>query len=297
MSKDNCREVKKVLLLILFANLGVAVAKIVMGTIINSSSMLADGFHSLTDGSSNVVGLIGIWIAAKPVDSDHPYGHKKYETLTGLFIMGMLIFLGFKIITDAVPKFTNPVSPDITVESLVVMVVTLCINILVVKYEYKKGVALNSTILISDSMHTKSDIYVTLGVITTLMAIKMGAPPIVDPIASLIIACFILRAAFDIFKVASSILVDSCAVDTAKIAEIVLAQEGVMGVHKIRSRGTIDDIYIDMHMQADANLKLVDSHRLTHQIEDVLRNELNCNVQVIIHLEPCYEGEEVYRRN
>lgn len=290
MVKNNFREVQKVLWIILYANIGVAVAKIIMGTVIKSSSMTADGFHSLTDGTSNIVGLIGIWIAAKPVDCDHPYGHKKYETLTGLFIVGMLTYLGFKIITDAVSKFMNPITPEITTESLIVMIITLCINIFVSRYEYKKGLALNSTVLVSDSMHTKSDIYVTIGVVTTLMAIKLGAPPIVDPIASLVVACFILRAAFAIFKSASSILVDSCVVDTDKIAKIVLAQAGVKGVHKIRSRGTIDDIYIDMHIQADANLKLTDSHRLSHDIEDIIKKELNCNAQVIIHLEPYYDA-------
>ena len=88
----------------MFANIAVAVAKIIMGNITNSSSMTADGFHSITDGSSNIIGLIGIGIAAKPIDDEHPYGHRKFETLTGLFIVGMLIFLGFKIITDAVTK-------------------------------------------------------------------------------------------------------------------------------------------------------------------------------------------------
>lgn len=293
MVLDNFRKVRKILWFILFANIGVAAAKIVMGMMINSSSMQADGYHSLTDGTSNIIGLIGIWIAAKPVDSDHPYGHKKFETLTGLFIVGMLTYLGFRIITEAVSKFMKPVTPEITAESLIVMLITLCINVFVSKYEYRKGVALNSTILISDSMHTKSDVYVTTGVIATLVAIKLGAPPVIDPIASLIVACFILLAAFEILKSAGSILVDRCVVESEKVAKIVLAQSRVRGVHKIRSRGTLDDIHIDMHIQADAHLKLADSHRLCHEIEDALRKELNCNVQVIIHLEPYYEDRNL----
>ncbi|SFD00063.1 cation diffusion facilitator family transporter [Clostridium uliginosum] len=274
----------------MFANIAVAVAKIIMGNIVNSSSMTADGFHSITDGCSNVVGLIGIGIAAKPIDDDHPYGHRKFETLTGLFIVGMLVLLGFKIITEAVTKFMNPVMPEINIESLIVMIITLCINIFVTKYEYRKGVELNSTILISDSMDTKSDVYVTLGVITTLIAIKLGAPPIVDSLASFIVAIFIFRAAYDIFKVASGILVDSAAVDTGKIEKIVMAEEDVRGAHKIRSRGTIDDMHIDMHVLADSKLSLEESHRLTHKIQDDIRKELNNNVEVIVHLEPYKEN-------
>ncbi len=290
MIMDNFRKIKKVLWIIMFANIAVSIAKIIMGTIINSSSMTADGFHSVTDGSSNIIGLIGIGIAAKPIDDDHPYGHRKFETLTGLFIVAMLVFLGLKIITGAVTKLINPVRPEVSIESLIVMIITLCINIFVAKYEYKTGVELNSAILISDSIHTKSDIYVTIGVIATLIAVKLGLPPIVDGIASLVVSGFILHAAYEIFKGASSILVDSKAVDTERIEEIVIAKEAVKGVHKIRSRGTIDDMHIDMHILADSNLSLEESHRLTHEIQDDLRKQLNDNADIIVHLEPYKEN-------
>jgi len=276
----------------MFANIAVAVAKIIMGNLTKSSSMTADGFHSITDGSSNIIGLIGIGIAAKPIDDDHPYGHRKFETLTGLFIVGMLVFIGFKIITDAITKCMNPIIPEITIESLIVMMITLYINIFVAKYENKMGIVLNSTILISDSMHTRSDIYVTIGVLTALIAIKLGAPPIVDGLASFIVAIFILRAAYEIFKVASNILVDSTAVDARKIEEIAMAQKSVKGVHKIRSRGTIDDMHIDMHILADSQLSLEETHRLAHEIQDNLRKELNNNVDVIVHLEP-YKDDNI----
>jgi len=287
--KDNFKEIKKVLWIIMFANIAVAVAKIIMGNLINSSSMTADGFHSIADGSSNIIGLIGIGMAAKPIDDNHPYGHRKFETLTGLFIVGMLIFLGVRIITVAVTKCINPIRPEITIESLIVMIITLYINIFVTKYENRIGTTLNSTILISDSMHTRSDIYVTLGVITSLIAIKLGAPPIVDGLASFIVAGFILRAAYEILKSASDILVDSTAVEAETIEKIALGQENVKGVHKIRSRGTIDDMHIDMHILADSQLSLEYSHALTHKIQDALRKELNNNVDVIVHLEPYEE--------
>jgi cation diffusion facilitator family transporter len=283
------KSINNVLWIILFLNFIVAAAKIVMGGIVNSGSMTADGFHSLTDGSSNVIGIIGIAAAAKPIDKDHPYGHKKYETLAGLFIVGMLVFLGFKIISDAATKFMNPVTPEISTAGFAVMFVTLCINIFVTRYEHRKGVELSSTILVSDAMHTKSDIYVTIGVIIALAAIKLGAPPVVDTIASVVVAGFILHAAYEIFESASGILVDKQAVEAEKIERIALAQEGVKGVHKIRSRGTNDDIYIDMHVKADPSMSLGDSHKLMHEIENAIRSELDCDVQVIIHIEPVDE--------
>src|SRR5690554_224773 len=101
-----------------------------MGTIIGSSSTTADGFHSLIDGSSNIVGLIGIRLASRPVDDDHPYGHTKFETLAGLLISSILFVLSGRIIVDAVQGFSNPVTPNITLESLILLLTTLVVNIL-----------------------------------------------------------------------------------------------------------------------------------------------------------------------
>lgn len=290
MVKENFREIKKVLWIILIANITVAVAKIIMGTLIGSSSMTADGLHSITDSSSNIIGLIGIVISSKPMDDCHPYGHRKFETLTGLFIVGMLSFMGVKIIMDAINKFINPVKPEITIESLVVIIITLCINMFVAKYEHRRGIELNSIILVSDSMHTRSDIYVTIGVLSTLVGIRLGAPVIIDSIASFVVAIFILHAAYEIFKVSSRILVDGTAVETEKIEKIIMSQEGVIGVHKIRSRGISDDIHIDMHILASSKLSLKESHKLTRKIHEALRKELDNNVDVIVHVEP-YDEE------
>lgn len=286
MGKLNFGEVKKVLWLIMGANFIVAGAKIILGIFINSSSVTADGFHSLTDASSNIIGLIGISLAAKPVDKGHPYGHRKYETLTGLFIVGMLVYLGIKIISKSFLKLNNPVTPQITLVNLLLMVLVLGINIFVSIYENNKGKSLNSTILVSDAMHTRSDIYVTIGVILSMIAIKLGAPPIVDPLVSLVVAGFIMYSAYEIFNAACGILVDHSALDMDKIEQIALKLEGVKGVHKIRSRGMIDEVYIDMHILADSDLNLEEAHNFVHQIENAFKNELDNGVEVIIHLEP-----------
>ena len=286
MTTDIYKKVRQVLWIILFANLGVAALKIVLGTIIKSTSMTADGFHSLTDGSSNIVGLIGIRLASKPVDEDHPYGHRKFETLTGLFIAGMLFFIGGKIILDAVSRFSNPVIPIITIDSLIVLLATLCINIFVSVYEYKKGKKLGSGILISDSMHTRSDIYVSIGVLLTLICIKAGLPPIIDPIASLIVAGFIIFAAYEIYRDNCDVLVDKAAVDTEKIKEIALSFEQVKDTHNIRSRGSENDLHIDMHIMTEPHMSVEESHVLIHNIEEQIQKEISKNVQVIVHLEP-----------
>lgn len=286
MTTDIYKKVRQVLWIILFANLGIAALKILIGLIIRSTSMTADGFHSVTDGSSNIVGLIGIRLASRPIDRDHPYGHKKFETLTGLFIAGMLFFIAGKIIIDSINRFINPVLPEITVVSLIALVVTVVVNIFVCLYEYKIGKKLSSHILISDSMHTRSDIYVSTGVLTTLICIKIGLPPVIDPIASLIVSGFILYAAYEIFRDNSDVLVDKATVDTEKIKAIAKNYQQVKDTHDIRSRGSKNDLYIDMHIMTEPGLSVEESHLLIHNIEEEIRREINESAQVIAHIEP-----------
>jgi cation diffusion facilitator family transporter len=251
--------------------------------------MTADGFHSLSDGASNIVGIIGISIASRPKDKDHPYGHKKFEIMASMFIGCMLIVIAGKIIFTSILRFTNVVEPSITVESLIVLIVTLIINIFVCTYENRAGKKLNSYILVSDSMHTKSDIFVSIGVLFTLVGVKLGLPSIIDPIASLVVSGFIIYSAYEIFKSSTGVLVDKSTVDEEKIVEIVSSFKDVRGVHKIRSRGSESDVHVDMHILIDPYISIEKSHVLTHEIEAMIQTEINESSQVIVHLEPFYE--------
>lgn len=289
MENNNYKKVKQVLWIILFANFGVALLKIIIGNSIKSASMTADGFHSISDGTSNIVGLIGIGLASKPVDKDHPYGHNKFEVLSGLFIGGMLFFLGSKIIIESILRFKNPVTPTITIESLIVLVITLLINILVCTYEFRIGKKLNSYILVSDSLHTKSDIFVSIGVLMTLVGVKLGLPAIIDPIASLIVAGFILHASYEIFKSTIDVLVDKAIIDEDAIREVLKEFKEIKSVHNIRSRGSENNAHVDMHIMVEPGITVEDSHMLNHDIEEMIREKINKNAQVIVHTEPYYE--------
>lgn len=279
-------RIKLVLWAILFANLAVTAVKIAIGRIIGSDSLYADGIHSLTDTSSNIIGLIGIHFASRPVDEDHPYGHKKFETLAGLFIAGTLIVLSIRIIFTAIGRLAHPVVPTITPESLLALVVTVGVNILVSRYEWKKGKELGSDILISDSSHTRSDIYISLGVLATLSGIKLGLPPIIDPIVSLLVSGVILHAAYEIILPTVGILADKAAIDPEIIRAIVMGFEQVKAVHKIRSRGRNDDIQVDLHVMIDPAMSVAESHALIHAIGRRINEQLDGQAQTVIHVEP-----------
>lgn len=292
MNEQRFSRIRRVLWIILFANLAVAFVKLLIGILIRSNSLSADGLHSLTDGTSNIVGLIGIWLAAKPMDEDHPYGHRKFETLAGLFIGAMLLLLSVRIISTAITRFSHPVAPEVSLESLFALAGTLVINIFVSKYELHQGQQLHSDILVSDSYHTRSDIFVSVGVLVTLIAIKLGVPPIIDPIVSLAVAGFIFYAAYEILRPTLAVLSDKAALEETLIKEVAYSFSEVNDVHKVRSRGYADEVFVDLHIMIDPKINVEESHRLIHAIEQRMAERTQKNVSTVVHVEPYYPPEE-----
>lgn len=289
-------KIRQVLLYVLFLNWGVAGVKLLYGWLIRSASMTADGFHSFSDGSSNVIGLFGIWMASRPVDQTHPYGHKKFETLTSIGISVLLFLLCLNVVREGVLRLLHPVVPQVSLNSFLVMIVTLSINIGVVIYENRKGKALKSDILLSDAKHTKADILTSTSVIITLIGIKLGYP-IFDPIASFIIAVFIGYAAVDILRESSRVLSDGAAIPIEEIENVVLSIKGVKKCHRIRSRGREDDIHMDLHVLVDPEMHIHRAHHLSYAIENKIKRDFRGVTDVVVHMEPMEEeGEKNKRR-
>lgn len=285
-TKKHYLQIQKVLWVVLALNWAVALAKIIYGLMTDSSSMTADGFHSLSDGTSNIIGLIGIHFCSQPKDEDHPYGHKKYETLFALGIAAMLLMVAFSLGRAGIERIIKPVIPQVDLMSFVVMIVTVTVNITVMLYEYRMGKQLQSDILIVDSMHTRADIFTSLSVIVALVCVKAGFP-IIDPIITLVIAGFIAYSAFIIIRQESDILCDAVAIaDTKKIEDIIIKIEGVISCHKIRTRGRPDDVYLDLHIQIAGNMTMLDSHLLSHRIQKEIKKEFPQIVDVLVHMEP-----------
>lgn len=281
------KKITKVLYIIFIANLIVASIKLGFGYFLNINSLMADGFHALTDTFSNIIGIIGIRIASKPPDKSHPYGYQKFETIAGLFIGILLLGIIFKIIYNAVLWFINPTVLDVSLPSIIALIATIIINIFVARIEYKEGKKLKSDVLISDSIHTRSDIFISSGVLVTLILIKLNLPSILDPILSLIIALFILKSAFEIFQMTIGVLVDKRVVDEEEIISVLKnADKEIIDVHKIRSRGKMDYVFIDLHFVIKPNLTVKEAHDLHHKLENILENYLGKRVDLVCHIEP-----------
>lgn len=296
MSKTNYKNIKRVLYFLLLANLFVTIAKIVIGYTSKSMALSSDGFHSLSDSANNIIGIISITIASKPEDKEHPYGHKKFETMASLIICVVLTFIAYNIVVKSISKISNPSIMEISFQSLIILIGTVVINIFVATYEKKKGQEYNSSFLIADSIHTKSDVFISIGVITTLICIKIGIPPVIDIIVSLVVSLFILYAAYEIFIEATSILTDKVAIKNEDVKEVINEFSEIKSVHKIRSRGFKDNIFLDMHILVDNNLNVDQVHQLVHEVENKFREKLNTTVDLVIHVEP-YCEEELKKTN
>jgi len=283
--RDRFIQIKNVLMYVLVFNWLVSFAKIIYGLISRSASMSADGIHSLADGASNIIGLIGIWAAAQPIDKDHPYGHKKFETFSSIGIAMLLILLCAYILHNAVSRFMHPVLPEVTRLSFYIMVITLCINIFVMWYEMNKSKELKSDILYSDAMHTKSDIMVSVSVIATLVSIKIGWP-VLDTIVAVVIAGLIGYAAYEIIRDSSYVLCDRAALVTDEIKGIVCGIDGVRECHMIRTRGRQDDIHLDLHVVVNPNMHVNTAHSITEEIEKKIKQKIAGVTDVVVHIEP-----------
>ncbi|BDG60541.1 cation diffusion facilitator family transporter [Caldinitratiruptor microaerophilus] len=285
-------DVKRILWGILALNLAVALAKVLYGWASRSAAMVADGFHSLSDGTSNVIGLVGITLAQKPIDRTHPYGHKKFETFTTIGIAALLLFVAFEVVTGVVDRIRHPVAPSVTAWSFAVMLATMAVNAGVYLYESRAGRRLGSDFLVADSLHTRSDILVSLSVLAGLAGVRLGLPWL-DWAVALVIAGLIAWSAWEIIRDGANVLCDAAVFDPAFIDPVVRSIPGVREVHQIRSRGRHDSAYVDLHVLVDPHLPVVKAHDLAHRIEEALKGRLPAVVDVLVHVEPDLPGMEL----
>jgi cation diffusion facilitator family transporter len=279
------RKIQRILIYILIINIVISLAKIIYGTSTGALSMIADGYHSLFDGCSNIVGLAGSFIAARPPDKDHPYGHQKYETIASFFIALLLIFVGVEIFQNAFNSFLSPHKPEVTTMSFLVVIGTMGVTYLSAQYEHRQGQYLRSQVLIADSIHMWSDIYISFSVIVSLAAMKLGFS-IIDPIVALIISFIIFKAGYRIIKETSRSLLDMSRIEEKEICELVMKIDKVKGCHRIRTRGSMGDIKVDMHLLVQSDMSLEDAHILSHRVSKKLREEYKDISDVVVHLEP-----------
>ena len=282
---DRTTAIRRVLWITLFCNICVSGAKIAYGYVSHSVSITADGFHSMFDGVSNIVGFIGIYFASNPPDEEHPYGHRKIETIFTIFIGVMMSLTCFEIFKQVYESTKSEPKVSVTTESFLIMTLTLGINIFVTRFERKKGRQLNSEFLIADAQHTKSDIYATVGVIAGLILIRLGFTR-ADTIVGAIVGILVARAGIRILREAADVLADRSQVDAQQIKEIVCGIDNVVDCHRVRTRGTNGHIFIDLHVTVKPDISVSDGHKIAHIAEEKIKRNIKAVVDVVVHIEP-----------
>jgi len=286
VSSSRYEAVGRVLTRVLFLNLAVAVAKIGFGYASGAVSILSDGFHSLTDAASNVVGLVGVRAAERPPDADHPYGHRKYETVAAAAITVFLLLVVLEVLRQAVNHLTGRTQPpEISMAALGVMLGTVAVNLGVIRYETREAGRLGSEVLMADAMQTRGDVWTSLTVVVALIGARAGMTAL-DPIAALVVAGFIGHAGFQIARATTRILSDRAVISESELERVVLSVPGVIGCHHIRTRGSADHVFLDLHVWLPANMRLTDAHDLSHVVKDRLMKRYPQIADAVIHIEP-----------
>jgi cation diffusion facilitator family transporter len=275
---------------VLVLNLAIAIAKIVFGYASGAISILSDGFHSLTDAASNGVGLVGVRVAGRPPDADHPYGHRKFETVAAAALTVFLGLLFVEVLRNAFNHLSGRALPhEFSMGSVVVMVVTVAVNLFVVSYESREAERLSSEVLLADAIQTRGDVWSSLTVIGALIGARLGWP-ILDPLAALVVAGFIGYAGYQIARATTRILSDRMVIAESDIERVVLSVPRVLGCHQIRTRGSSDHVFLDLHVWLPRDMHLMDAHAISHVVKDRLMARYPQIADAIIHIEPPPQG-------
>jgi len=283
---DRTTQVRRVLIALLIANVGVVVAKLFVGIVANSLATLGGALDSAVDALNNGLGMVLVGVAAKEPDEDHPYGHEKFETLGTLGIVGFLSVSCFELVRGAVNHLASGGHPvTVTDLQLVILVLTLGVSVLVAWYEQRRGSELSSQLLIADARHTRADALVTVGILVGLLLARHGWWW-ADPVVAIGVAAVILRMAYGIASQAVPVLVDQRALPPVAIRETAEAVTGVMSAYGIRSRGAPPVRYAEVTIAVDRGANVADAHAIADQVEARLKRDLQLH-EVIVHVEPC----------
>ena len=286
--QSNAREraIRRVLLVEGASDVALLLVKLVVGLRSGSLAVLGDAAHSVVDLANNAFALIAMRVASAPADRDHPYGHRKFETLAVFFLAVLMGVLAVELGLRALGPRGEVVWRGV---DLALMLGVLGVNVAVAGWEARRARRLDSDLLRADARHTLSDVLVTLSVIAGWQLAAAGWPR-ADAAATLLVAGVILFLAFGLFRRAIPVLVDRAAADAEEVGARLRALPGVRRALRIRSRRTGSGLHFDVVVQVDPRLSTAASHAIADAVEQTLRRDFEA-VDVDVHIEPVSGAE------
>ena len=284
---DRSRAVRRVLAGLLVANIAVLVTKATIGTLTGSLAVLGDALHSSVDAVYNVLGLVVVRVASREPDEEHPYGHGKFETLGALAIVVFLSITCFELVRSAIGRLVSGGHVvQMTDLGLVLLLATLATNVFVAWYENRRGRELSSELLIADAAATRTDIFITIGVLIGVLFARQGYLW-VDPVVAIVVAILMVRVGYQILARTIPVLVDERAIPAPTILQTAQAVQGVKSAYGIRSRGGHAGVrYAEVTIAVDPAANVSDAHAIADAVEERLKKDLELE-EVTVHVEPC----------
>ncbi|MDH5389344.1 MAG: cation diffusion facilitator family transporter [Gammaproteobacteria bacterium] len=281
-SHQRDKKVQRIILIEGTANFVVLIAKLLVGISTGSLAILGDAIHSLTDIVNNIVAWFVLRLSSLPPDREHPYGHRKFETLAVFFLASLLVVLAFELAWHAINKDDSEIVSSSW--ELVIMLAVLAVNISLASWERMWARRLQSDILLADASHTFADVLTTIVVIIGWQLSAMGYLWL-DRVCAIAVAGLIFYLAYSLFKKAKPILVDELALDPELLSNTIRSIEGVKQVKRVRSRWKGSDKAIDIIIAVDAKLSTDESHKIATEIESLIEDKFAV-LDVSVHVEP-----------
>ncbi|MFZ5639564.1 MAG: cation diffusion facilitator family transporter [Bacillota bacterium] len=273
-----------------FSNTVLVVMKLAVGFFMHSASVVAEGIHSGIDLVAAVIAYFSVKKASAPADKNHPYGHGKYENVSGA-VEALLIFAAaIMIILESWRKLQGGVHMEAPGLGAAVMVFSAGVNFFVSRYLLRVAREEDSVALEADALHLRTDVYTSLGVFAGLVAIKISGRQIIDPIIAILVALLIIKAAWDLTAECLKNMVDVRLPDEEErlIKEVLRKNAGeYLEYHKLRTRKSGAERHIDLHVVVPKDYSVALGHQLAGKIKAEIRQELP-NAHVLIHIEPCH---------
>ena len=278
----------RVSLVSMITNVVLTLLKLAAGLLAHSGAMISDAVHSASDIFSGLIVLLGVKISTKEPDEQHPYGHERYECVAALLLSGILAVVGGAIGISAVKDIISGKTAEIPgLLALIAAVVSIAVKESLFWYTRGYAKKYRSTALHAEAWHQRSDALSSIGALIGIAGARMGVP-VMEPIASLIIALFILRVAIRIFKEAIDQMVDHSCNEEAEEAfrTTALEQPGVLGVELLRTRMFGNRVYVDLEIAADPNLTLAAAHEIAEDVHDAIEKTFPEVKHIMVHVNP-----------
>lgn len=275
----------------IIASLVLAAVKIFTGIIGNSYALIADGIESLTDIFTSSIVLTGLYIASKPADENHPYGHGKAEPFAGIAVSFGIFIAAMVIVVQSVYEIITPHHAPARF-TLIVLVIVIIIKEALFRFVIKVGTTVNSIAVKSDAWHHRSDAITSAAAFIGISIALIGGEGYesADDFAALFASVIIIFNAYKIFKPALFELLDTAPpVKTIqKVRDVAVKVENVMGIDKCYVRKMGFDYFVDIHVLVDANLPVFKGHEIAHKVKDELMKEYSNISDVLVHIEPYF---------